>query len=571
MLISVRDYRGIERADVKVSPLALVVGLNGAGKTSILQAAAAAFANRPLPLPIHKKDAGLLVRNGSSAGAVTIAGAEGKARVAWPAAEPTSEGTPPRASVYAVGLASVLEMADAERARVLAEYLKADPSREDLAMALADADVPEAQVSKAWDLVERHGWDGAAEAAKAEGAAAKREWERLTGEKYGSAKAAAWMPIGATVNVAGLSETAMAETLADLGRQVEEARAAQEKAVRAEAAGTGKLAALKEQADRIPSLKKQLGTAKTAAEKLEAEADEVRGRLAELPAVEDHQTAPCPCCNANLAVKVIGAGKYRLDAVEVVSDEAKAERQAAIHQVQAELADAQSKANRAVNDVRALEAAIKVAEKAKADHEALSKEAATIGAAGSVDEAKAAVFRAEGNLKAAQVKARADALHAEILVQTVVVKALAPEGVRKRRLGRAVEAFNTSLLGNLCEAADWKPVTVNEDLETFYAGRPFALLSASEQFRVRIALQVAMARIDGSEVVIIDGAEILDPPGRNGLFGMLQDTELPAVVGMTVSAAGKAPDLARHGMGETYWVEQGQCFSLSDVLQPKAA
>jgi hypothetical protein len=315
-----------------------------------------------------------------------------------------------------------------------------------------------------------------------------------------------------------------------------------------------------------------LRTTQSKATKAKADETEARAALNALPAVPGNENvSTCPCCGGALAVKVMGPGKYLLEQVEPVDDAVKDEYRQAISAAQAVLADATSVANRLANEVQTLEASIKVAEKAKAEHEKLTREAGEIGAAGTVDEARAALARAEGRMRAVQTKAKADALHTEVTVLTAVVKALAPEGVRKRRLQHAVEAFNTSILEPLCEAAGWKAVTLTEELATQYGGRPYMLLSDSEQYRVRITLQLAMARLDGSSLVVIDGAEILDPAGRNGLFSVLVDTEMPALVGMTVAPAVKAPDLSAHGLGTTYWIEAGQCRAIGAGQQGRAA
>ena len=53
----------------------------------------------------------------------------------------------------------------------------------------------------------------------------------------------------------------------------------------------------------------------------------------------------------------------------------------------------------------------------------------------------------------------------------------------------------------------------------------------------------------------------LDAPTRSGLFSMLGQAELSAVVCMTLSRREQVPDLARAGLGESYWLDDG-------VLEP---
>jgi len=86
------------------------------------------------------------------------------------------------------------------------------------------------------------------------------------------------------------------------------------------------------------------------------------------------------------------------------------------------------------------------------------------------------------------------------------------------------------------------------------ADRPYILLSESEKFRCRTALQVAMADLDGSAAVIVDAADILDRGGRNGLFAMLAQSGMRSLVCMTMNGPGDVPDLSKPGLGRSYWI-----------------
>lgn len=554
--ISVHDFRGCDRATIEVSPIALVAGLNGAGKSSILRAAASAVSGRVLPPGILKKDATALVRAGMSSSSVTVKGEGGTCRATWPSADAAIEGSqPPSATPIAAGLETVLHMDDKTRARTLAEYMHADPSREDLYDALRDADLTAEKLVEAWKQVEVHGWDGAAEQYKLDGSAAKRDWERLTGEKYGSAKAAGWAPLGWTPE----------DNTDQLQGAVEKARAGLERAVRAEAVGADRIERLAEQADRLDGLKRTLNALKVRAANAEAEADLARAALNALPAVPGNENVTtCACCGVALAVRVIGPERYLLERVDPVDDAAKAAYQQATDAARAKLSETTSLANQLSSEVRSTEASIAVAQKAKNEIGELTSAPDMVEVVGTVDEARAALDQAETRLRGAAVKVKADSLRDEVTALTAIVKALAPDGVRKRKLIQAVEAFNSTVLLPLCETAGWKPVVLTESLGVAYGGRPYALLSDSEQYRVRVTLQIAMARLDGSSLVIIDGAEILDPAGRNGLFALLAGTGLPALVGMTVGGRSKAPDLSAYGLGLTYWIDAGQCRAVGE-------
>ena len=145
--INITDFRGIEKADIEVTGLALVAGVNAAGKTSVCQASAAALTGNVTPLHgLRKSEAGTLVRSGAPDGGVVVATADGTSQIRWPIAKMTTEGTPPQASAVAAGLESVATMSSGDRAKALMPYLKAEPTREDLAAALPDIKIGRAHV-----------------------------------------------------------------------------------------------------------------------------------------------------------------------------------------------------------------------------------------------------------------------------------------------------------------------------------------------------------------------------------------------------------------------------------------
>src|SRR5574341_617516 len=136
--ISVRSFARAERADLDVSTIALLAGPNENGKTSICLAAAAALTGQTVPVDgIKKGSAGALVRTGDAEGGARVKSAQGEAVVSWPNATRETTGTPPEASLYAAGLASIVDLDDKARANALAGYLPdAVPTREDLAAVL---------------------------------------------------------------------------------------------------------------------------------------------------------------------------------------------------------------------------------------------------------------------------------------------------------------------------------------------------------------------------------------------------------------------------------------------------
>jgi hypothetical protein len=94
-----------------------------------------------------------------------------------------------------------------------------------------------------------------------------------------------------------------------------------------------------------------------------------------------------------------------------------------------------------------------------------------------------------------------------------------------------------------------------------YGDYQYILLSKSTQYRVRISLQAAFTMLDGSQILLIDGADILDSAGRNGLFKMLTGLQSMAVVAMTIDKQEKIPAIEKLG-GCAYWIENGTAVKI---------
>lgn len=93
-------------------------------------------------------------------------------------------------------------------------------------------------------------------------------------------------------------------------------------------------------------------------------------------------------------------------------------------------------------------------------------------------------------------------------------------------------------------------------LDVRYKARPFALLSASEQYRARVILTMAMAVIDNSAVVIFDAADVLDKQGRNDLFRLAIGAGIPVLACMTLLRE-DADKAASSGKVTVYWLDGG--------------
>lgn len=557
LAITVRDYRGCERADISASPLALIAGLNGAGKTSIIDAAAAALTNVPLPTQVKKKDAKSLVRNGMDEARVTITFPGQAATVSWPKCDLGSTGRPIRCSIYAAGLASVVELSEKERRQVLAEYLQAIPDQKDLANALSDIHVDKKAIDAIWSKIQVDGWDLTHGVYRDSGARKKGAWEQVTGENFGSRKAADWTPQGFTEDLAH-------ETPESLQKALEDARATCEEAIKAAAVNEEEIRRLKALAAQEPKLKTAVEARKSEVDRLWNTAKKLEAEYKALPAPPTATEHPkCPHCDEAVAVTGLGGGRYKLVKPDQLNPKKIDEMRKALEAKKVELDAALSDHAKAQSNLHGAEADHQSALAAIRD---LGPDVENAGEAKSdadIEALRAKVAEAEKRQEMFNARATASKLAAEIVRITEIAAVLGPDGLRKRKMVRAVGSFNTGALGKIAEGTGWAKVTLTEDLDPEYDGRPYALVSRAEKQMVRIALQIAMAEIDQSQAILIDDADTIDPLKRNGLFELLQGLTVPVVVGMMAGHPSKVPDLKAAGMGETYWVEDGEAQPLS--------
>lgn len=564
MRVAVRNYRRVERADIDLSRIALVAGQNGAGKTSLHQAVAAVLTRRTSPMGIAKKDAAQMVLRGAQSGESRAIHDGGAASVSWPSCEASAEGTaPPSATLFAAGLASILDLKPEDRAKALAGYVNAAPTVTDLYGAMNDAGYTDDAVRKVWESIEAKGWDAIHSKAVENGASLKGQWEGVTGERWGAAKGEAWAPAGWTLDLASAD-------VSSLQREVGEAKAALEGSIAKSAVSSAELDRLRADA-RGPDAE-TMGKMRAAVAGQRETIDHFEAERAALPPAENDSGIPCPSCGKHLVVDRAWKGETSLKLAETVPEAVLKERRAAraaldgrCANLRDDLAKLQSGLTRLETEERAAELAkAKLAEITTADTNSIATPAAEVEAR------RQALTQAEAALASVNAKLAAAKVHAGIAKNILLINILAPDGLRRNKLAAGLDAFNAGL-AKLSAAAGWPAVRLDETLDAHYGLEPFWNCSESQQMRVRVTLQVAMAQTDQSSAVLIDRADMLDQKGRNGLFGLLKAAGLPALVLMTANNPDKVPPLARAGLGRSYWLQAGTLAEIGAAPAKAAA
>lgn len=546
--LTVQSFRSITKAAIVLpqpGDVLVVAGANGAGKSSLCRAAACALLRDVAVLGRTKGDRDAQTRDGAKSGVVMLSDQLGGWQGKFPSGEMTQQGRIddlPAASAVAAGLVRPAAMPAKDRAALLVEALRAVPTEAEWAAACAEAGIAD-RAAATWKEIEKAGWDAAAQAWAKDGTQAKGAWREVTGGKtWGEKAAEGWQPDGHGEDLRATS--------------VEQARAAYLAAKAARDAALTKAATASRDQGRLDEIEAQLSDLCAQREQAFAAKEELAAKHATLK--EQFDTAPrsrstrtvCPCCNADLEIRN-GVTLHRIDGKlpEAISAEKLQEETRLAY---AGLCGAESRYATLSGRIETLTE--------ERDRIAAMPERGDSGDA--VEEAERALVEAEAFGKAVTATHRAADIHRDIMSWIALAGLAGPEGLRKRKLADVLKLVNGSL-ADLSREMGCGEIAIWPDLSITMGGRPYDLLSQSERWRVDAALAVELGRRDGSSLIVLDGADVLDAKGRSGLLSMLFETGVAALVTMTAPRS-QAQKLADSGVA-TAWIERGEVAEIAAI------
>ena len=565
--ISIRNYRAIDRADIELGGITMVAGDVGYGKSSVCTAIAAALTGRGIVWPdVLKKDSAVLVRRGTDKGSITASGEEWQRTVDYPGGSVTTKGNAVTIDPIAAGLVSLATVALKDRPMWLEEFLPGDPSEEDFDVAARDAGLSDENTKRVWIKVAKDGWDKTLKSAQDRAPEVKARWSEATGEpRWGSAKGAGWEPEGITEALKEASAEALAAAHSEALTRYDEVIAAA--AVDAE-----QMRGLTERASRLPELERTAAVVDTEigdAEKILAAARKALEAYPDMMGAygRDH----CPHCGVEVAVRYweekVKAGsllKHNL-AVEIPADDNDPGTKRLKREAVVAVSDSEQVVKNLQGQVDEIAAQIETASAAKASLE--QAEAEPREDAPDITKAREDLEAARTNVLRLDRYNRSRKLHGMIVLNATVVDLLKPEGVRGKVLARALKGFNSQHLAPIIDSTSkdpstrWPAIEIRPDFQVTWNGFPYALVSRSQQWRVRAVLAVALAKASGQQAVVLDDADVLPPLERNQLFRALLASGIPdVIIGCMETREDRLPPLAEKGMGRVYWFDsEGEC------------
>lgn len=508
----------------------LVTGENSSGKTSLARILAALLSHQADPAHLGAAHRKAYVNDGRQEGMAQLDDIVWRPASGEIAVPPSAK---PAATPHAVGLVDFpRNRAPKDRAKVFEGLFLPENPRDILAPAW---NLPEQQLVAVLEEIENNGWDGAAKLYEARRREAKARWGKITGETYGDAKAAQWVPPNWEARLEGMSEDDLTSALTNAQDElraltthaaVDEAMIEAAKAVLANELPAAEAAQRKAE-DENRKVRGELEKLTKRDRELEENISKIErnGRKAEAILMSE---APhtCPGCSIGLEIKDGALGRWTPPDAELVGkardftekagpaikkfqDERAALRET-IESFEEKLHETSSQ----VSEQRGRAAALR--EKAKlADAEATPQvsEAMRSKAEQVEDQAKRAL-EAHRRYHAARLEL------ANVVDNDAVVRLLAPDGARgqhmRKHMGQVKEFLEWAR-----GITGWEPIEVSDSYMITSAGRPVHLAAHNEQMKAQWLLTLASAIFSPSAWAVLDAADILDGDNWQGLVNLI--------------------------------------------------
>lgn len=552
MHLTVQNYRQIAHADLQISnKITLIAGKNGAGKTSILESLASTLSGQ---IDGAIKDAGELVRVGNQNARATLA-QEGAFRSAtWGAKGSFKvEGQGLRASTFCTGQADFLSLKPAERVNELKNLLELTPTFEELKAEMLKLNFEEGAVSYTWTQIQSLGWDGVYQAVKTKGTQLKGQWEGITGWNFGTDNLKKYKPEHWDESFPLLEEDDLISLQAQAAKTYDAliAEAALDKSEREK---------LEDQVAALPILLQE--TARLGAIR-DAEMKKWEEKTAENKAHDWKHTFEkpynCPACGAAVILRnetlTIPGGNGPTPA-----EHSEAKKRG--FELQTEVSRARTAYEGAERDYQAAHALSSAAHSAKLSIE-LDVNKRNVSAE-ELDKARISCELTRARLQSFKQWQKANAVAKEIAQNLSLQALLAPAGLQAAKLRQVLEQVNKELR-EYSRIAGWQPVEMTEDLNLTSGGFKYRRVAGNEKFKIRAILAIFFASRDGSDLIILDGADILGRDNMRGLAQLAGSVDLPVLIGMKADSPREVPDLQADGRGVTYWIANHTAMPISEI------
>ena len=514
---------------------ALITGRNSAGKTSVATAVAAVLTheNNPMGLSATAYQAYLL--DGETEGHVTIGD------VSW---RPTKgievrsiAGEQQKYLPHSLGLVDFGARRTREQRAALWEdlFLPADPAE-----LLGELPIVPSLRDKLVAHIKQEGWDKTQTIYQELRRQQKRKWQDATSKTWGVKTGRTWTPDHWQPHLETTTEedlrTKETKTRHTLERYVISAAVQQDTIDAAKSERDTALAEIESTIGRCAAKRSDLTGSR---DELSIERTKANQELASMESELRHANdlieikAPhlCPHCQEGLMIDM--AGKTMVTAWTPPTRNQVEKAHTTIATLDTSKKDLQSRVYDISVSVQSLEEQMgevrrehdeavgvrgRVLQQTKlADQRAVLGEGSEAAKAELADEAR----RALEDLQAFTLWNAARSAHDSIMAYDVICTALAPQGLRGKKVRVEMQRVHKAL-ERIAVATGWAKIELSDDYAVSVGGRALPLCAQNERWKAQAVLQVATALITDTPIVIVDGADCLQDDSWLGLVKMAE-------------------------------------------------
>lgn len=574
--IEIANFQGLH--DVKLSfeaPVTIICGNNGAGKTTLLEAIRLAIVG--VPERVSKKpDYAKMITEGCKVSVIRLVSDEGEFMFNLPTGKHNTCLHDIDAEMnVALGMENFAEATPDYRRAMLFRVTKSGIKPADVAARLIRRGSPDAKVKYITTPL-LSGFSEAAKFAKNKATEARGEWKGITGETYGDKKAEVW-------KLTERPEPVPQDEL-DAARLAHETAQSVHDAIQVDiGAAREKIRQVMESVSMMADFEQKASQLERLQQKLAVDEKELAAWDAKLTAIQLHK--PGAAMEAELTRQL--AETLEDWCLVAMRDPALAEENALLIKrsrghlatysnaqregltdsgAETTIRNARDGYSRAVsNDHRdiavAEEAARQLAEARAAQVERpnlsglqIELEAAKNDLKATSDTFNALMQRNEAATLATSAEDRALAAHKDVQEWNAIADALSPDGIQAEILAGALRPVNDRLF-ELSKVANWARVQITTDLDVQADGRPYALLSESEQWRASALLSITLALLSGTNLVLLDRFDVLDLEGRADAVDLFDSIAQQGLVQIIVAGTlKKKPEDLPNGV-KANWIE----------------
>lgn len=556
---TLQNYGVIERAEIELEGIVALFGENRKGKSTICRGIGETLTKAKLA-PTERTDR---PRLGGGASFVKVEDDETGSYImmTYPANKTEELDWKVKTTAETIGLINPCELPPKKLASLLIDTLKMAPTEAEFIEAVKPAGYAEGIVKKVWSFIEKGGEDGfdkAYEGKVEEGKLFKRDWEKITGKKFAPANGESWMPDGWDIE---LDSTDV--TQASLEKVVETEQNALEDLVKAQGISEAEISELHETFLGLEGLR--IAHAEAVKEEAAAAAayEEARTAYAKLPRPQkDEQPELLTCAHCG-EKNIMLHGELAKPSWAKKPDPAQQAKLLADLKAAEEAGAAKAKAAKdAIARLATLEKEIQAAEEAGAKYR--NSKVGTAANEQVIAEQRARIETAINRVKMFNLRNQAKTAFEIWKKNEVLIEALSPTGLRKKKLARALQAFNASL-EEICNKVNWPLVRIDQDLGITCDGFKYTVESKGGKFLMDAVMAICLAYYRRDRIVSFDGADILVGEGTGKLVRILRDYDMIALVNCARASIDDCKSYRALGLGRSYWIQDGVATEIEDA------